>query len=441
MRAHSLLRPLVFVAACFSVLGSAVAETFGNFEYTSDGTSVTIIRHANVVVPSIVVPAEINGLPVRTITALRSTLGASLALRGSVTSITIPEGVTTIGPSAISSFTALQSITLPNSVTSVGEFAFSYCTALTSASLGNGVTTLSHTFAGCTNLASIVVPNNVITLDYTFDGCSALANVTLPAGLIHLGPGAFKSCTSLENINFLPAGVLTIGDYAFNGCTGLTSLNFPAGLTSIGIHAFYNCTGMTSVVVPPTVTVIGDNAFWGCTNLTGFDLPDRFLASIASIGLDYNPELASDALEAGIADRLANNPDFIAKLADAIIAKNGHYGLSTQADITNVVNQTPQTVRDVIAEIGAGSPPVHGITSDLGMLTVKKGKAVAYAVTTTFSATAFAAIGLPDGVVIDSATGVISGKAKKAGTFNVFLHAGIPGGGSVSAVKVISVTP
>jgi hypothetical protein len=195
------------------------------------------------------------------------------------------------------------------------------------------------------------------------------------------------------------------------------------------------------VTVPQTVTSIGDNAFWGCSNLTDVELPDRFLASIANIGLDHQPQVASDLLVNGIADRLANNPAFISKLADAIIAKTGHYGLSTQADITNVVNQTPQTVRDVIAEIGAGSPPVHGITSDLGMLSVKKGKEVPYAVTTTFSATAFFASGLPDGVTINPSTGVISGKARKVGVYHVLLNAGVPGGGVVSAVKAITVMP
>ena len=238
----------------------------------------------------------------------------------------------------------------------------------------------------------------------------------------------------------MPPALTTIGDNAFSNCTDLTSLIFPPSLTTIGSGAFSACTGLTSLNVPTTVTSIGDNAFWGCPNLTEVELPPHFLASIANIGLDHEPQVASDLLVNGIADRLANNPDFITKLADAIIAKTGHYGLSTQADITNVVNQTPQTVREVLAEVGAESPAVHGITSDLGTLTVKKGKPVQYTVTTTFSATAFAAIGLPYGVIINPTTGVISGKARKPGVYNVFLHAGVPGGGAVSAVKVITVT-
>jgi hypothetical protein len=462
MHAHSLFRPLAFAAACFTVVTSAVADTFGNFTYTSDGTSVTITGHANIAVSSIVFPAEINGVPVRTIARLGPQIPTQTPLRQNVQSVTIPEGVTTIDPSAFIYFTALQSITLPNSVTSVGEAAFRNCTALTSATLGNGILALESTFSGCTSLTTVDLPDQLTTLDSTFlncssltaiqipasvttiqtafSGCTSLASVALPAGLTALGSQAFSGCTGLQNMIF-PNGLVSIGDSAFYNCPGLTSLSLPPSVASIGNGAFQACTGLTSLTVPDTVTTIGDNAFWACPNLTSFDLPPRFLASISNIGLDYRPELASDALEAGIADRLANNPAFISKLADAIIAKNGHYGLSTQADLANVVSQTPQTVRDVISEIGAGSPPVHGITSDLGMLTVKKGKEIQYVVSTTFSATAFFASGLPDGVTINPTTGMISGKARKPGVYHVLLNAGVPGGGVVSAVKSITVMP
>ena len=503
-----LFRPFVFIAACFSLAGSVLAETFGNFTYTSDGTSVTITSHANVAVKSIQVPAEINGVPVRTIAALRSSSSTqSTTLRGSVTSITIPEGVTTIGPSAMDAFAWLQSITLPNSVTSVGSGAFEDCSSLTSVTVGNGVTVLKSTFEGCAMLKTVNLPDQLKTLDGTFvdcasltaiqipasvttidsafrnctrlssvelpgsltalgryaffnctglksvtfpeglvsiglesfRGCTGLTSLTLPPSLTTIGFGAFEGCTGLTSVS-LPATLRTIDGLAFNNCTGLTSLDLPAGLTSIGNSAFEACTGLTSLIVPATVTTIGDGAFWGCPGLSEVQLPPQFLASIANIGLDHEPHLAADLLVEGIADRLANSPDFISKLADAIIAKSGHYGLSTQADITNVVNQTPQTVRDVIANIDTEPPAVPGITSDLGMLTVKRTKPVIYNITTTFGATAFAAIGLPDGLTLNPTTGVISGRPRNVGTFNVFLHAGVPGGGAVSAVKVIKVT-
>ena len=535
MNSHSFLRPLIVMAASASMMGSALADTFGNFTYTSNGTAVTITGHANVATPNLVIPDQINGVPVRAISIL-NTGGAASSLGTSVTSITIPDSVTTIAPLAFRDFVTVTSITIPNSVTDIGGSAFVNCRSLTSATIGNGVTSLESTFRGCISLVSVDLPDNLVSLSTTFWGCTSLAQiqipesvtsiqnafkectglksvvlpagmtvvspaaflgctslreVTLPSGLLTIGFSAFASCTSLESI-VLPSSLQTINSQAFMGCSGLKSINFPSSLKTIESQAFSNCTSLTSVVLPPalneignaafdgcislasltvpdTLTIIGDNAFWRCPALTEINLPVKFLSSLSNLGFDYKPEIASNALVSGIANSLANSPSFVSKLADTIIAKNGHYGLATQSnitavagditavendvttvanditaaksDITAVANGMPQAVRDVLAEIGVEAPVATGITSDLGTLTVKKGKPLAYTITTSFSASAFFATGLPDGVIIDAATGAISGKPKKPGTYMVLLQAGNPGGGTVGAVKTITVTP
>ena len=487
------------------LLSTAGAQTFENFSYTSDGTSVTITNCSGTPT-SLVIPAEIAGLPVRTITGLGTPISAS-GPRSSVTSISIPEGVTTIGTNALRNFKLITSITIPDSVTSLEGSAlsgctaltsavlsdgltvlggtFSGCTALTSVTLPSGVTTLNSTFSGCTSLATLVLPPSVTTLASTFSGCTSLSSIVLPpgvttltgtfsgctsltgieipasvttlsaafnnctslssvilpAGFQHIGYGTFAGCTALTTTGFLPAGLLSIGESAFSNCTGLTELMFPASLGRIDPLAFENCTGLTSLVIPDTVKQIGDGAFWGCENLTSLSLPDRFLASLSNLGLDYNAQLATDALITGIANNLANNPAFVTKLANEIISKTGHYGLSTQNDITALAGMTPQTVRTVLAEIAAEQPPAKAITSDLTSLSVKKGRPVQHAVTTNFNATAFSAVGLPAGMEIHPTTGVITGKSTKVGTYSVFLYAGVPGGSVVSSAKVFVITP
>jgi hypothetical protein len=478
-----LLTGLFIIPAIF--LGSARAETFENFTYTMDGTSVTITSCSGSP-PALVIPSEIAGLPVRAIAGLGSTAPfPPNSWRSAVTSISIPEGVTTITGGSLRNFTSLASIALPQSVTELGPSTFSGCIALASAVLPDGltvldgtfsgctalthvtlpsgvttlnstfsgcislssiilpqsVTTLAGTFRGCTSLASIEIPENVTTLSGTFDGCTSLTNVSLPAGLTQIGADAFAGCASLLNINFLPEGLLSIADGAFRNCGGLAGVAFPAALTTIGSAAFENCAGLTELVIPETVTQIGDGAFWGCQNITSLSVPERFLASLANLGLDYNAQLATDALIAGIANNLANNPAFVTKLANEIISKTGHYGLSTQNDITTLAGMTPQTVRTVLAEIAAEQPPANAITSDLTGLSVKKGKPVQYAVTTNFNATAFSAVGLPAGMTIHPTTGVISGKSGKVGTYSVFLYAGVPAGSVVSSAKIFVVTP
>ena len=68
-----------------------------------------------------------------------------------LTSITIPNGVTSIGNRAFSGC-SLTVITIPNGVTSIGNYAFSSCNSLTSVTISNGATSIGdYTFTGCSN--------------------------------------------------------------------------------------------------------------------------------------------------------------------------------------------------------------------------------------------------------------------------------------------------
>lgn len=489
---------ILSTAALISTAAHAQGGTFGNLTYTSDGTSVTITNCTGNPT-SITIPSEINGLPVRTINSLGlstrgfvnsvslpeglTTISAS-AFSGFrlLTSLTLPSTLTTLGDrafggcialtsvtilgcpttltSTFSGCTALTSITIPPGVT-VLDSTFSGCTSLSSVNLPAGLTTLTSTFSGCTKLTSIVLPASVKSLSGTFSGCTSLTDLTLPNGLTLIGANTFNNCPGLTSMEIpsgvtalgdsafalciglhqitLPASLTTIGNYVFNGCTSLSDITLPNTLTSIGSGAFSGCTSFASIVVPNSVTTIGDDAFWGCSGLTGFDVPDRYLASLSSIGLDYQPGLATDALVTGIANRLANNPAFVTKLANEIISKTNHYGLSTQTELNNLASQTPQTVRDVLTRIAIEQGPPAAITSNLESWSVKRGSPVVYRTLTNFGATAFTAIGLPAGLIIDPISGIISGKATKTGTYSVFLHAGVPGGKVVSSAKIIEV--
>ena len=165
----------------------------------------------------------------------------------------------------------IQTITLPEGVTSIGNSAFYGCSSLTSITLPKGVTSIGNSaFYGCSSLTSITLPKSVTKIgNEAFNGCSSLTNITIPdnSQLNNIGIYAFRDCSSLISIT-LPEGVTSIGNSVFRDCSSLTSIIIPEGVTSIGSSAFEGCSSLTSIIIPEGVTSIGSSAFYRCSSLT-----------------------------------------------------------------------------------------------------------------------------------------------------------------------------
>ena len=200
------------------------------------------------------------------------------------------------------SCSSLTSIVIPNSVTSIGEMAFSYCSGLTSIKIPNSVKSIGReAFVLCSGLTSVTIGYSVESIgDYAFDGCSGLTSITIPSSVTSIGFGVFQGCSELESVvvdpsntkydsrgncnaiietesntlfagfnnTIIPNSVTSIGYRAFEYCLGLTSIEIPNSVKGIGWHAFYGCSGLTSVTISNSVTSIEWNAFDGCKNLT-----------------------------------------------------------------------------------------------------------------------------------------------------------------------------
>ena len=152
------------------------------------------------------------------------------SLRGlsKMTSLSLPEGLQTIGNNAFSSDNneSFTSVTIPASVTSIGTYAFQSCNGLT----------------------SITIPASVTNIgEYAFVNCSKLSTFTIPAGVTSIYRNTFAGCSSLGSID-IPAGVTSIGQYAFINCSELATVTLNSN-PSIGTYAFYNIKAGASVTM------------------------------------------------------------------------------------------------------------------------------------------------------------------------------------------------
>ena len=122
-----------------------------------------------------------------------------------------------IGYEAFRYWRNLTSIDIPNSVTSIGDSAFYYCSSLTSVNLGNSVTSIGDSaFYYCSSLTSINIPNSVKSIGSSaFSDCDNLTSITIPNSVTSIGGGAFWGCSSLTSVYCKATNPPTGGDRMF----------------------------------------------------------------------------------------------------------------------------------------------------------------------------------------------------------------------------------
>ncbi len=319
---------ILLLAILLPALATAHDFEVDGIYYNINGNEATVTYAGdfNIFCPaysgSVVIPATVtyNGTtyPVTSIEALAFVECSEL------TSIVIPNSVTSIGDQVLCDCPGLTSILvesgnprydsrnncnaiietaintliagckntiIPNTVTAIGDFAFMDCTGLTSIVIPNSVTAIgNYAFEGCTGLTNIVIPNSVTAIgDWAFSYCSELTSIVVESGNPRYDSRNNSNAIieTADNVlivgcknTTIPNSVTAIGHLAFYMCHGLTSIVIPNSVTVIDAWAFDSCTGLTSIVIPNSVTVIGAWAFDKCEGLTSIDIGN----SVTSIG-------------------------------------------------------------------------------------------------------------------------------------------------------------
>jgi len=104
------------------------------------------------------------------------------------------------------------------------------------------------------NFADIIIADNLFSFENVANK-GKITSVVMPNGLTTLADGAFKLCTSLNNVGWSTA-LTSIGNGAFYN-TGFTSITIPEGVTSIGSQAFAFCKSLGSITFPATLETVG----------------------------------------------------------------------------------------------------------------------------------------------------------------------------------------
>lgn len=360
----------VITAVIDSGVGSSVATIPDSvtgiansvFQYNSDITEVVCTSNSLLEYLSTTVFLYCSNLTSATLGSTLKSIGQSCFYASGLTSITIPEGVTSIIGSAFNSCPNLtsatfnttlltilsngifrgcpnlSSITLPNSLLTIEDDAFFGCTSLTSITIPDSVTsmnapsvfyisgvkniTLKTNFinlSGMTDITSVTISPASTSISTNCFYNSGLKSITIPAGVTSMGENAFKNCTSFTSITYVNPTITSLANGLFQN-TALESSNIPNGVTSIGNYCFYQCSSILYNSMPNSLTTLGDYAF--AESSIGFiELP--FITNIGSrafynclnlselIIYDGVPTIASDAFENTVITIINYNPNLL----------------------------------------------------------------------------------------------------------------------------------
>lgn len=304
MRLPDRILCFLLVAALLSTcIPGAFAQSRANdFQFTISGTEATLTQYTGS--DSVVtVPATYEGKQVVAVAE------EAFAGNSTITKVTLPEGLRTIGNKAFYKCENLMQINLPQSLTAIGEMAFCNCYLLQAVVIPKNVQTIgAAAFSNCSRLASFTVSgenpwfqaqdNVLFSKDKTvliaylntnmtaytvpaqvrvigeraFYGNTTIRKVTLSQGTQTVEKYAFGS-TMLNEVH-LSDSVTTVERFAFSDSTDLEKVSLGKGLETVEDYTFKNCGTIGSLILSEGTKTIESNAFSGTDTIGSITVPD-----------------------------------------------------------------------------------------------------------------------------------------------------------------------
>ena len=227
-----------------------------------------------------------------------ATLTGALVIPTSVTESNETYAVTSIAENAFQS-QSITSVTIPSSIMSIGDWAFRDCNSLTNILIEDSENALSMTAGyyspfSSNNAYTYITERNVyigrnLTLSAESQVFDAITSVEFGPNVTTINSYLFYQAAKLSSVT-IGNGVTTIGDNAFqeagtNASVEELVVTMGNSVTSIGEYAFYYCSHLKAITLPSGLTEIKNNTFQA-TNLTSITIP----ASVTNIG-EYNQEI------------------------------------------------------------------------------------------------------------------------------------------------------